>query len=98
MSGWLVARNRPPLAAYASPGPSGKSVVAGSWVRLDLTDATSNEGSAGGCADSTDDASPRRTTRTTMRPIVALTTVPGNCSPHLPYNRSHPSDSCLGAD
>jgi len=50
MSGWLVARNRPPLAAYAAPGPRGNSVVAGASVRLDLIDATSKEGSAGACA------------------------------------------------
>src|SRR5882724_7702065 len=67
MSGWLVARNRPPFAAYASPGPSGNSVVAGASVRFDLTDATSKEGSAGDCANSTEESSPGKTTlKTTL--------------------------------
>src|SRR4051812_1158057 len=84
MSGWLVARNRPPFAAYASPGPSGKSVVAGASVRFVLTDATSNEGSAGGCANSTDESSPgKRTLNTWCRMDCSsspLTPTPGNCS------------------
>src|SRR6266853_1110985 len=68
MSGWLVARNRPPFAAYASPGPSGNSVVAGASVRFDLTDATSKEGSAGDCANSTEESSPGKTTlKTTLK-------------------------------
>src|SRR5688572_2382335 len=57
MSGWLVARNRPPFTPYASPGPSGNSVVAEPVVRLDLTEAASNERSAGVCASTAEENS-----------------------------------------
>src|SRR6267154_1020964 len=87
MSGWLVARNRPPFAAYASPGPSGKSVVAGASVRFDLTDATSKEGFSAGCANSTEESSPKKTTFKTRCRMGTLTPTPGNCSALSPTRR-----------
>src|SRR5436189_1991119 len=84
MSGWLVARNKPPFAAYASPGPSGNSVVAGASVRFVLTDATSNEGSAGGCANTAEESSPRKRTLNAWCRMdwssSPLTPTPVNCS------------------
>src|SRR5690348_15776858 len=84
MRGWLMARNRPPFAAYASPGPSGNSVVAGASVLFDLTDATSKETSAGRCANSTGEKSPTKTTldNHTARRTQLLTPAPRNCSAH----------------
>src|SRR5262245_813614 len=91
MSGWLVARNRPPFGAYASPGPSGKSDVAGASVRFDLTDVTSKDGSADGCAISAEDSSPVKTTFDMWRRIeplsVHLTPGPANCSARDDWRR-----------